>query len=97
MYHRSPVNLECAYSIRQRNSSFGFIILILTWKPEKRTQENRYKPVQVNSCEDRENIVTQYQNVPPIIESNENEVWDGGIPGTVAIAGHPNLHEDWIE
>lgn len=35
--------------------------------------------------------MTQTPNVPPLIESNESEYRDSGIPSTVAIAGHP-LH-----
>lgn len=35
--------------------------------------------------------MTQTPNIPPLIESNEREYRDSGIPSTVAIAGHP-LH-----
>lgn len=35
--------------------------------------------------------MTQFPNVPPFIESNEQEYRDRGVPSTVAIAGHP-LH-----
>lgn len=33
--------------------------------------------------------MTQTPNVPPLIESNEAEYRDSGIPSTVAVAGHP--------
>lgn len=33
--------------------------------------------------------MTQTPNIPPIIESDEKEYRDSGIPSTVAIAGHP--------
>jgi uncharacterized membrane protein len=35
--------------------------------------------------------MTQTPNIPPIIESDEREYRDSGVPSTVAIAGHP-LH-----
>jgi uncharacterized membrane protein len=35
--------------------------------------------------------MTQTPNIPPIIESDEKEYRDTGVPSTVAIAGHP-LH-----
>lgn len=35
--------------------------------------------------------MTQTPNVPPLIESDEREYRDTGVPSTVAIAGHP-LH-----
>ncbi len=35
--------------------------------------------------------MTQTPNIPPLIESNEEEYRDSGIPSTVAVAGHP-LH-----
>ncbi len=35
--------------------------------------------------------MTQTPNLPPLIESNEREYRDSGIPSTVAIFGHP-LH-----
>lgn len=35
--------------------------------------------------------MTQTPNIPPVIESDEREYRDSGIPSTVAIAGHP-LH-----
>lgn len=35
--------------------------------------------------------MTQLPNVPPFIESSEQEYRDSGVPSTVAIAGHP-LH-----
>ena len=34
---------------------------------------------------------TPYPNIPPIIESDDREYRDTGVPSTVAIAGHP-LH-----
>ncbi|MEH2066669.1 MAG: DUF2231 domain-containing protein [Nostoc sp.] len=34
---------------------------------------------------------TPFPNIPPIIESNDSEYVDTGVPSTVAIAGHP-LH-----
>lgn len=33
--------------------------------------------------------MTQTQNVPPLIESDETDYRDSGVPSTVAIAGHP--------
>lgn len=35
--------------------------------------------------------MTQTPNIPPLIESDEREYRDSGVPSTVAIAGHP-LH-----
>lgn len=35
--------------------------------------------------------MTQTPNIPPLIESDEREYHDTGVPSTVAIAGHP-LH-----
>ncbi len=34
---------------------------------------------------------TPFPNIPPVIESNDQEYRDPGVPSTVAIAGHP-LH-----
>ncbi|MEH1868797.1 MAG: DUF2231 domain-containing protein [Nostoc sp.] len=34
---------------------------------------------------------TPFPNIPPVIESNDSEYLDTGVPSTVAIAGHP-LH-----
>ncbi|MCC5610201.1 DUF2231 domain-containing protein [Nostoc sp. CHAB 5834] len=34
---------------------------------------------------------TPFPNIPPVIESNDSEYVDSGVPSTVAIAGHP-LH-----
>ena len=34
---------------------------------------------------------TPFPNIPPVIESNDSEYRDPGVPSTVAIAGHP-LH-----
>jgi uncharacterized membrane protein len=33
--------------------------------------------------------MTQTPNIPPIIESDDKEYRDSGVPSTVAIAGHP--------
>ncbi|MBI4780104.1 MAG: DUF2231 domain-containing protein [Oscillatoriophycideae cyanobacterium NC_groundwater_1537_Pr4_S-0.65um_50_18] len=33
--------------------------------------------------------MTKTPNIPPLIESNEEEYRDSGIPSTVAVAGHP--------
>lgn len=33
--------------------------------------------------------MTQTPSIPPLIESNESEYRDSGIPSTVAVAGHP--------
>ncbi|MBW4469925.1 MAG: DUF2231 domain-containing protein [Stenomitos rutilans HA7619-LM2] len=33
--------------------------------------------------------MTQTPNIPPVIESDEKEYRDSGVPSTVAIAGHP--------
>lgn len=33
--------------------------------------------------------MTQTPNIPPVIESDEREYRDSGVPSTVAIAGHP--------
>ena len=33
--------------------------------------------------------MTQTPNIPPLIESDEREYRDSGVPSTVAIAGHP--------
>lgn len=35
--------------------------------------------------------MTQTPNIPPVIESEESDYRDSGVPSTVAIAGHP-LH-----
>jgi uncharacterized membrane protein len=35
------------------------------------------------------NLMTQTPNIPPLIESDENDYRDSGVPSTVAIAGHP--------
>jgi hypothetical protein len=32
---------------------------------------------------------TPFPNLPPIIESDDREYQDSGVPSTVAIAGHP--------
>ncbi len=41
--------------------------------------------------ETTERATTPYPNIPPIIESDDREYRDTGVPSTVAIAGHP-LH-----
>jgi len=41
--------------------------------------------------ETTETSSTPYPNIPPVIESNDSEYRDSGVPSTVAIAGHP-LH-----
>ncbi len=41
--------------------------------------------------ETTERSTTPYPNIPPIIESDDREYRDTGVPSTVAIAGHP-LH-----
>jgi len=41
--------------------------------------------------ETTETTSTPYPNIPPIIESDDREYRDSGVPSTVAIAGHP-LH-----
>lgn len=33
--------------------------------------------------------MTRTPNIPPLIESDEREYQDSGVPSTVAIAGHP--------
>ncbi|MBE9053199.1 DUF2231 domain-containing protein [Nostocales cyanobacterium LEGE 11386] len=38
-----------------------------------------------------ESTSTPFPNIPPIIESDDREYRDSGVPSTVAIAGHP-LH-----
>ncbi|MBW4683734.1 MAG: DUF2231 domain-containing protein [Komarekiella atlantica HA4396-MV6] len=41
--------------------------------------------------ETTETSSTPFPNIPPVIESNDSEYRDSGVPSTVAIAGHP-LH-----
>lgn len=41
--------------------------------------------------ETTERTSTPFPNIPPIIESDDQEYHDSGVPSTVAIAGHP-LH-----
>ncbi len=41
--------------------------------------------------ETTQRATTPYPNIPPIIESDDREYRDTGVPSTVAIAGHP-LH-----
>ncbi|QSJ14483.1 DUF2231 domain-containing protein [Nostoc sp. UHCC 0702] len=40
---------------------------------------------------DTQTTSTPFPNIPPIIESDDREYRDSGVPSTVAIAGHP-LH-----
>lgn len=39
--------------------------------------------------------MTQTPNIPPVIESDESDYRDSGVPSTVAIAGHP-LHPPMV-
>lgn len=41
--------------------------------------------------ETTETTSTPFPNIPPVIESDDREYHDSGVPSTVAIAGHP-LH-----
>lgn len=41
--------------------------------------------------ETTERTSTPFPNIPPIIESDDREYLDSGVPSTIAIAGHP-LH-----
>jgi len=45
----------------------------------------------METTETNERASTPFPNIPPIIESNDTEYLDTGVPSTVAIAGHP-LH-----
>jgi len=45
----------------------------------------------METTETNETASTPFPNIPPIIESNDTEYLDTGVPSTVAIAGHP-LH-----
>ncbi|MEA5604298.1 DUF2231 domain-containing protein [Nostoc sp. UHCC 0252] len=45
----------------------------------------------MESTETTQTSSTPFPNIPPVIESNDSEYRDTGVPSTVAIAGHP-LH-----
>ncbi|OUL17368.1 DUF2231 domain-containing protein [Nostoc sp. 106C] len=45
----------------------------------------------METTETTEKTSTPFPNIPPIIESDDREYHDSGVPSTVAIAGHP-LH-----
>ncbi|MBW4454547.1 MAG: DUF2231 domain-containing protein [Nostoc indistinguendum CM1-VF10] len=45
----------------------------------------------MESTETTQTGSTPFPNIPPVIESNDSEYVDTGVPSTVAIAGHP-LH-----
>ena len=45
----------------------------------------------MESTETTQTGSTPFPNIPPVIESNDSEYLDTGVPSTVAIAGHP-LH-----
>jgi uncharacterized membrane protein len=45
----------------------------------------------MESTETTQTSSTPFPNIPPLIESNDSEYRDSGVPSTVAIAGHP-LH-----
>ncbi|MEH1887333.1 DUF2231 domain-containing protein [Nostoc sp.] len=45
----------------------------------------------MESTETTQTNSTPFPNIPPVIESNDSEYLDTGVPSTVAIAGHP-LH-----
>ncbi len=45
----------------------------------------------METTETTETSSTPFPNIPPVIESNDSEYRDTGVPSTVAIAGHP-LH-----
>ncbi|MCC5660216.1 DUF2231 domain-containing protein [Nostoc sp. XA010] len=45
----------------------------------------------MESTETTQTGSTPFPNIPPVIESNDSEYVDSGVPSTVAIAGHP-LH-----
>jgi uncharacterized membrane protein len=45
----------------------------------------------METTERTETNSTPFPNIPPVIESNDSEYRDTGVPSTVAIAGHP-LH-----
>ncbi|MDZ8055859.1 MAG: DUF2231 domain-containing protein [Aulosira sp. ZfuVER01] len=45
----------------------------------------------METTEKTQTTSTPFPNIPPIIESDDREYHDSGVPSTVAIAGHP-LH-----
>ncbi|BAY94525.1 MULTISPECIES: DUF2231 domain-containing protein [unclassified Tolypothrix] len=45
----------------------------------------------METTENTQTTSTPFPNLPPIIESDDREYHDSGVPSTVAIAGHP-LH-----
>jgi uncharacterized membrane protein len=45
----------------------------------------------METTETSQTTSTPFPNIPPVIESNDSEYLDTGVPSTVAIAGHP-LH-----
>lgn len=45
----------------------------------------------METTETKQTTSTPFPNIPPIIESDDREYHDSGVPSTVAIAGHP-LH-----
>ncbi|MBD2213508.1 DUF2231 domain-containing protein [Nostoc linckia FACHB-104] len=45
----------------------------------------------METTENTQTTSTPFPNIPPIIESDDREYLDSGVPSTVAIAGHP-LH-----
>jgi hypothetical protein len=45
----------------------------------------------METTETNETASTPFPNIPPLIESDDREYLDTGVPSTVAIAGHP-LH-----
>ncbi|MDZ7961522.1 MAG: DUF2231 domain-containing protein [Aulosira sp. DedQUE10] len=45
----------------------------------------------METTENTQTSSTPFPNIPPIIESDDREYHDSGVPSTVAIAGHP-LH-----
>lgn len=45
----------------------------------------------METTENTQTTSTPFPNIPPIIESDDREYHDSGVPSTVAIAGHP-LH-----
>jgi uncharacterized membrane protein len=45
----------------------------------------------METTENTQTTSTPFPNIPPLIESDDREYHDSGVPSTVAIAGHP-LH-----
>jgi uncharacterized membrane protein len=54
---------------------------------------NKFPPLKARILimETTETTSTPFPNIPPVIESDDREYHDSGVPSTVAIAGHP-LH-----